>query len=306
MKPFNCFLTCIAIMTLIFLNFNGCVRHPFYNQKQKLVIDLKKKIGIVAFDNRATKVLSLENLYLLYINIVKKMQEQDPSIQFETTDGFPEILKTTSRLLSTDHIDREALIAEARKKGYQALVWGRIHEIQKIDQKKGFIGLKKNKAFVSIRGEFSLFDCATQAKIWYAPMNINLAFEKLFKPDETIPNDLDDSTIGKAINQFSQIISEQMVKSLKDEPWKGFIVESSKDDYSISSGIKNGIMPHMTFDVIGAMGEFKGIYNQVYHIPGKPIGQIQITSVDNNSAKAISLFGNQLEKSICIRETEKQ
>jgi len=294
-------LSCISmIICIVFTICIGCTRHPFYQKKNEVVINLKKKIGIVAFDNREKKV-SQSNIEFFYKDIVSRMKQLDPSLYFITNNNLPEILQTTSRLLSTDHIDRQALIETAQKEGYQALIWARIHDMEIDLQKTGVYGFRKKMPFVQFRGEFSLFDCVTHTKLWYLPLEDSYRLDKLFDLNETIQNVLNEITIEKMLAHLSEMITSEMVNALKNEPWKGFIVENHNELYIVSSGKTSGLVNHMTFDVIGSMGAINGIYNQKYLIPGHPIGQIQIVEIDEHTSKGIPIYGNQLEKSVCIR-----
>jgi len=296
MKHFSCILIIICIF---FATFSGCTRHPFYQKKNEVVINLKKKIGIVAFDNRAKKITQ-SNIEFFYKDIVSQMQQLDPNLYFIANENSPEILQTTSRLLSTDHIDRQALIETAQKEGYQALIWARIHDIKIVPQKTGIYGFRKMMPFVQFRGEFSLFDCVTHTKLWYLPLEETYRLDKLFESKEKIQNDLNDITIQKMLKHLSEFIASKMVNVLENESWKGFIVDNQNDLYIISSGTKSGLVNHMTFDVIGSLGTINGIYNQKYLIPGQPIGKIQIVEIDEYLSKGVPLYGNQLEKSVCI------
>ncbi|ETR69928.1 MAG: hypothetical protein OMM_03605 [Candidatus Magnetoglobus multicellularis str. Araruama] len=300
MKQSCCFIICTIVFILIyFAIFTGCSRHPFYEAKQNIEINLKKKIGIVQFDNRI-KAIEKDTVDTFYGQLVTNMTQMDPSLFFETQDGQPEILETASRLLSTDLIDREALITTARNKGYQALIWARFHDIRIISQKAGIYGFRTEKPFVQFRGEFSLFDCETHTKLWYAPVDQTYRLDTFIQPDKKNTPVLTHLTVEKVLSLLSQFVSSQMVSALEGEHWKGFITTNDKDLYVVSSGKNAGVVNHMTFEVIGSMGTLDGIYNQKYWIPGKPIGRIQIVEVDDSISKAVPLYGNQLEKSICI------
>jgi len=288
-----------SIMCIIVTIFAGCSRHPFYQKKQDFVIALKKKIGLVAFDNREKKI-SQAQIDSFYLSIVSHMKQRDESLYFSADDNMPEILQTTSRLLSTDHIDRQALIESARIKGYQALIWARIYDMEIIHKLAGIYGFRKKMPFVQFRGEFSLFDCETHTKLWYLPLDESYRLDKLFGSDEKKQDGLNEITINKVVSRLSEFIATQMVDILENTPWKGFIVENTDNQYVVSSGSKTGVMNHMTFNVIGSMGTINGIYNQTYLVPGNPIGQIQVVEVNENTSKAVPLYGNQLEKSICV------
>jgi len=254
----------------------------------------------VAFDNREKKI-SQSNIETFYKNIVTHMTQLDPSLYFITNEDMPEVLQTTSRLLSTDHIDRQTLIETAREKGYQALIWARIHDMEKVSKKAGIYGFRKKMSFIQFRGEFSLFDCETHSKLWYLPLDELYRMDKLFDSKEERQYVINDITIRKEFERLSEYIASQMVDVLEQEPWKGFIIENNNNSYTIASGTKAGVVNHMTFDVIGSMGSINGIYNQKYLVPGQPIGKLQIVEVDENQSKGVPLYGNQLEKSICIR-----
>jgi hypothetical protein len=297
MKQAICIFNLICIFLTIFI---GCSRDPFYKKKAERVIDLKKKIGIVAFDNRE-KMITPANIDYFYTQIVSQMTQLDQSLFFVTDGIKPEVLKTTSRLLSNDHIDRQSLIETARKKGYQALIWARIHDLEIIFKNAGIIGFRKKMPFIQFRGEFSLFDCETHTKLWYSNLEDAYRLDKLFDDNEVKQTVLNEISIKKELVYLSKIIASQMVDVLKKDPWKCFIIESSNDLYILSSGLKAGVVNHMMLDVIGSMGTINGIYNQKYLVPGKPIGRIQIVEVNENISKGVALYGNQLEKSICAK-----
>ena len=296
MKQSICILNLMCIFILIFI---GCTRDPFYRQGNNIDIELKKKIGIVAFDNRE-KLISQASIDKFYTNIVSHMKQQDPSLYFIVNDNMPEVLQTTSRLLSPDHIDRQALIESARKQGYQALIWARIHDMGIVYQKAGIWGFRKKMPFVQFSGEFSLFDCETHTKLWYLPLEETYRLDKLFNANEEKQSVLNDITINKELARLSENIASQLVVVLKNEPWKGFIIENNNDLYVISSGLKAGVVNNMTLNVIGSMGTINGIYNQTYVVPGNSIGQIQIVEVDDHTSKGVPLYGNQLEKSVSV------
>ncbi|MBF0450031.1 MAG: hypothetical protein HQK75_04965 [Candidatus Magnetomorum sp.] len=302
MKQSICFLACVFLVANVFFYCSvGCTRHPFYSKKQDLMPELKKKIGIAQFDNRL-KLISEPTMDKFYQNIVSDMNPLNPFVYFSTTDGQPEILQKSSLLVSTDHVDRQALIKTGKEKGYQAIIWGGIHDISIVSKKSGFWGFRKEKTHVRIRGEFSLFDCETHSKLWYAPVNETYLFKTLFDPPVTRKAVLDDQTIERVLAKLSQKIVPLMSDRLKKEPWKGFILNNEGNVYLISSGKQSGLLENMIFDVIGSMGTLSGIYGQNYYIPGNPIGRVQIIDVDDHTSKAIPLYGNQLENSIAIHE----
>lgn len=297
MKQSLCIFNLMCILVTIFV---GCSRHPFYQKKHDIVIDLKKKIGLVAFDNREKKI-SQSHIDSFYQRIVSLMKQKDQSLYFTINDNKPEVLHTKSRLLSTDHIDRQALIESARTKGYQALIWARLYDMEIVHKKAGFYGFRKKMPFIQFRGEFSLFDCETHTKLWYLPLDKSYCLDKLFDSNETKHNGLNEITIQKVLARLSEFISTEMVNVLENIPWKGFIIENIDNLYVLSSGANVGIVNHMMFNVIGSMKTVNGIYNQQYLVPGNQIGQIQIVEVDENISKGVPLYGNQLEKSICVK-----
>ena len=305
MKQSICFFLCVLLIG-IFLSFStGCSRHPFYKKKQNIIVELKKKIGIAEFDNKQKKI-SDSNMNNFYQRIISDMKKLDSSLLFSFIDGKPEILAKSSRLLSTDHIDRQALIKSARKKGYQAIIWGVIHDIKIISKKVGIFGFRKEKDHIHILSEFSLFDCETHAKIWYEPIEEFFLFETLFESIEKKKAIIDEVTINRVLFNLSKILAEKMSYDLKKEPWKGFIIDNVNNEYIVSAGTNSGFIKHMIFDVKGSMGKLNGIYGQKYDIPGSTIGRIQITEINDNTSEAIPLYGNNLENSLCIQEiTEK-
>ena len=302
MKQLICFFRFVLCLTTLFCFFTvGCTRHPFYHQKQNMIIELKKSIGIAQFDNRS-KIISDTMLDSFYQQMVTNMRQANPHVYFLTPEGKPEILQKSSLLLSADHIDRQTLIKAAKAKGHQAVIWGIINDISIVSLKIGFPFLKKEKKHVRCRGEFSLFDCETYSKLWYLPINETYSFDSLFDPSLKKYPVLDDQTITKVLAKLSQKISMEMSEQLKKTPWKGFIIQNENNVYVISSGTNTGVNKNMVFDVIGSMGTLPGIYGQKYYIPGKPIGRIQITSTTPDTSTAIPLYGNQLENSIAIFE----
>jgi len=204
---------------------SGCARHPFYKKKHDINIKLNKKIGIVMFDNRENKI-SPSNINSFYQNIVAQMKKLDASLYFITDDNMPEVLKTTSRLLSTDHIDREALIETAREKGYQALIWARIHDMEIISQKAGIYGFRKKMPFIQFRGEFSLFDCETHTKLWYLPLVETYRLDKLLE---------DDAQEKDELNDISE--NEQVDLELADEQELDILNDVNEEDQDVLSDI---------------------------------------------------------------------
>ncbi len=197
------------------------------------------------------------------------------------------------------------LAEEGRKAGLNIIVFLSLTGIHLEEDQNGFLWFKKDRNSVKLTIRMEVFDPYTGAKILYE----NLSWDVPIGSDEVIPYKEGKISgmvsINEAMGEISETIRETLCKSLKELPWKGFIVHSDGDGVEISSGAEVGIHAGDEFVVYENYGTVGGVGGEQYRIPGLAIDELTITAVTSDRARGISASGKALPRGSFIQAKEK-
>ena len=266
--------------------------------------DLKKKIGITRFENRAV-YLSKAFSDAFQQNLTLALTEECPRARIISPNDqhYPDSLFTPPKRES-GRIDNLKLIQNGRKYGLQSVVAGAITSINANEEDTGYLWFKDKNYFIRVEIIISIYDTETGAKL--IDKNISRDIEvdvfdvDVFRQKKRI----DTYMLEEAFEEITLEISEAICDQAMDQPWKGFIASLKDKRVFVSAGEDDGLLPGLILDVYRSETIIKGVDDQQFYLPGKRVGIVKIVKVSADQAEAVLLNGKVIQPGDLVKLRE--
>jgi len=198
-------------------------------------------------------------------------------------------------------INTSALGRIGRTYGLGAVLEQRIVDVEYMTAKRGIWGFRKTRTLARASLRVRCFDTATTAVLFdetvTGKVELSEAVWKEAKTTGAYNKEMAEAVLSEVISKTVQGICERLAK----EPWKGYIVKNSGERLTLSAGQDVGLTPGDVLEVFQAAEPMQGQGGKVYLVPGLKMGEIRVTHVKEDHAEAVSIYGNNLDKSHCVK-----
>lgn len=253
--------------------------------------NLKKKVGLALFENK-TLISGLNFEETFPDNLATAINEACPDVllvkpgEAERRDRLVELPRQAS-----GRVDTLALAKAGRQLGYNAIVTGALIDLKTNTKKSGILLFKDTHYFIQVKIMVEVYDTETGAKLLDESYLDKIEVETT-ESEPGAEYTFDIPAINEALLNLANIMGEKICESVSRQPWQGYIVAINGDEVAISSGSEAGLNVGQILEVYDSLKIIEGANNQRFFIPGLKTGEIKITAVDPDRAKAVAVSGN--------------
>jgi hypothetical protein len=255
---------------------------------------LKKTVGIATFGYK-TFPLDFDLDESFQKILVQAIKSECSDLLLVTPDKrLPsDVLKVPPRHAS-GKIDNYLLAQKGKQAGLNAIVVGSPVDVNETFEEKGVLWFKDTHHVVRIQLAVDVYDTATGTK---------LLGENLIRKIELNPVEMDKIKKKKyqnipelkaAMNNMAEEIAEKLCREVNMQPWKSFVTSVRGKQISLFSGSKTGLKAGDILKVRDNEATIEGTDGQRFCIPGKFIGEIQITRVNPDHSSAVLITGKDI------------
>jgi hypothetical protein len=253
---------------------------------------LKKKIGVVPF--------RMESIFgdpvtidLFQGNLLQAIQEECSDILLIKPGGgdFPEALVKLP-LMASGAIDNFSLAMTGRRFGFNAVLAGKITSINVDEKTKGFWFFRNNHYYVQVEALIELYDTSTATKIFDRTLSHKLEIEE---PDAELiraKNRIDPYFIEPSLAEIIDDVKDNICEAIELQAWKSYIVAADATDILMAAGSRSNVQAGDIFEVYDSRQAIEGYGGHRYFPPGPKVGEIEVKSVAEDTARAVSVSGS--------------
>ncbi|MGA8239322.1 MAG: hypothetical protein WB818_02040 [Desulfobacterales bacterium] len=253
---------------------------------------LKRKIGVVPF--RMESIFGdPTTIGLFQDNLLRAIQEECTDILFiKPGDGdFPEALVKLP-LMASGAIDNFSLAMTGRRFGFNAILVGKITSINVDEKTKGFWFFRSSHYYAQVEALIELYDTSTATKIFDRTLSHKIEVEE---PDADLiraKNRIDPSFIEPSLAEIIDDVKDNICKAIELQAWKSYIVAADATDILIAAGSRSNVQAGDIFEVYDSRQAIEGYGGHRYLPPGPKVGEIEVKSVSEDTARAVSVSGS--------------
>ena len=253
---------------------------------------LKKKIGVVPF--RMESIFGDPTLKDLFQdNLLQAVQEKCTDILFikPGAGDFPEALANLP-LLTSGAIDNFSLVMTGRRFGLNAVLVGKITSINVDEKNKGFWFFRSSHYYVQVEALIELYDTSTATKIFDRTLSHKIEVEE---PDVELiraQNRIEPYFIEPSLAEIIDDVKDNICKAIELQAWKSYIVAADATDILIAAGSRSNVRAGDIFEVYDSRQAIEGYGGHRYLPPGPNVGEIEVKSVSEDTARAVSVSGS--------------
>jgi len=253
---------------------------------------LKKKIGVVPF--RMESIFGDPiTINLFQDNLLQAIQEECTDILFiKPGDGnFPEALVKLPLMVS-GAIDNFSLAMTGRRFGFNAVMVGKITSINVDEKTKGFWFFRNSHYYVQVEALIELYDTSTATKIFDRTLSHKIEVEE---PDVELiraQNRIDPSFIEPSLAEIIDDVKDDICETIELQAWKSYIVSAETTDILMAAGSRSNVQAGDIFEVYDTRQAIEGYGGHRYLPPGPKVGEIEVKSVSEDTARAVSASGS--------------
>ena len=261
-----------------------------------------KKIALSLFDNRTQlRFEEIEQSFILPLNHRIKDRCSDIALYTPYDSGFPESLIEATLTTEKGTIDNIGISKAGRTMGLSAVITGRLDNISGFEREKGFWLFKENQHYEKIMIRVAMYDVETGAKFLSDTYSRELEISDTeFKA--LARGTVENSPIAmEAFKDLAEEIADDICEILDDTPWIGFVTQVDDRTVTLSSGAEAGLKPGKKLELYSSNKMLDNPNGNLFFVPGIKSGEIEITQVTPNSARARLLPGSTAEPGYAVR-----
>jgi hypothetical protein len=188
--------------------------------------------------------------------------------------------------LASGVVDGYALTVLGRRQGVNFFVFGSLNDVRFQEEKKGFWLWKNIRYSLRVAVRMEIFDVETATKILDESLSEEMELDEMQSQQFQSAGRIQLGDLKPPLAAIMRKAAQRACTTLRDQPWRGFIVGGGPQKIAISSGLKAGLTTGKTLEVFGAGPVIESKDGQRYVMPGAKIGEAVISSVSAGDAEA--------------------
>lgn len=262
--------------------------------------DLQRKAVVIGFENKSLyRSEDFAQLFRKGIpeylnNDCDDVSAADPAAG-QNIDNFQQL-----PLLESGEVDNFALALIGRQLGLNAVITGSLDDIGLLDELRGMIW-KDTHHLIQILVSIEIFDTESGSKILDESFSRKVEIEELDYELMRSEGKLILPDLNETLTDLLAEIGETICWAIEDQVWNGFVIAVEDNKLTLSAGSAVGLAPGDEFDVFDTSRVLKGISGQRYIVPGQKIGEIKITEVEADKARAVIVTNRGIKPGSSVR-----
>lgn len=263
--------------------------------------DLLRKVGIINFENNSMRsTTEFQNIF--HKGLPDYLNENCAGILVDApgSGGMLTMIKEPPKLKS-GHLDNYSLAVIGRQLGLNAIVTGSLEDIRIIDELQGILWTKDTHHFVEVIVRVEVNDVRTATKLLDHTFLREIEIEDLDYQMVKHSRRIRLPELSETLSQLLVDVASEICHSVKDQPWTGFITRAEEGRFTISSGSEIGLEVGDRLEVYDSSRIIEGVGGQRFFTPGLEIGEIEIVSINEKTAEAGLISGENIIKGSTVR-----
>ncbi len=261
-----------------------------------------KKVALSLFDNRTQlRFEEVEQAFLLPLNNSVKDECSDMALYTPYDPGFPEALIEATLVPERGALDNMTIAQTGRARGLSAVITGRLGNISGFERESGFWLFKSNQHYQRIMIQVDMYAAETGAKL------LSEAYSQEIEISDSEFQALANGTVENspvvmgALQDLAEEIADDICEILNATSWIGFVTRVADSTVTLSSGADVGLTPGTKLELYNSDRIFKNPRGGRFFVPGIKTGEIEITAVNQNSARATLLPDSKAAPGYAVR-----
>ena len=262
--------------------------------------DLQRMATVVGFENKSLyHGKDFTQLFLKGIPEYLNNECDDVSVPDSDSDqnleGFQQL-----PLLENGEVDNYALALIGRQLGLNAIITGSLDDIGILDELRGMIW-KDSHHLIQILVSVEVFDTESGSKILDHSFSRKVEIEELDYELMRSEGKMILPDLNATLTDLLGEIGETICWSIEDQAWSGFVIAVDDDTLTLSAGSDAGLAPGDEFDVYDTSRVLEGLSGQRFFVRGQKIGEIKITEVETDKARAAIVTNRGIKPGSSVR-----
>jgi hypothetical protein len=280
----------------------GCSTYSSVKKTTKKIVrditsvdDMKKKVAISFFANYTSCTnQNLEELFQKNLAETINRACSDILLIKPGDAGCPDFL-TRPLLREPGHLDNLALAKAGQRLGLNAIITGAFIDIKVYKEKHGFLWFKDDKNFLRVLISCEVYDTQTGAKFLDESFTYESEIDGQVFESIKAKKIKDITPLKKALTHIAETMGEKICDTVAALPWKGYVVSTADNRIIISAGRRAGLLRGDILEVYESGKIIQGKDGQRFFLPGLKTGEIKITDVYPDKARAVLVKGDAIK-----------
>ena len=262
--------------------------------------DLQRIAAVIGFENKSLyRAKDFTSLFRKGIPEYLNNECDDVTAANPDTDndieGFQQL-----PMLENGEVDNFALALIGRQLGLNAIVTGSLDDIGILDELRGMIW-KDTHHLIQILASIEVYDTESGSKILDESFSRKVEIEELDYELMRSQGKMILPDLNETLKDLLAEIGEAICWAIEDQPWNGFVVAVEEDTVTLSAGSVAGLAPGDEFDVFDTSRVLQGVSGQRFFVHGQKIGEIKITEVESDKARAVMITNRGIKPGSSVR-----
>lgn len=263
--------------------------------------DLQRMATVIGFENKSLyRGEDFTQLFRKGIPEYLNKECDDVSVPNPGSDQNIESFQQLP-LLENGEVDNFALALIGRQLGLNAIITGSLDDIGILDELQGMIW-KDTHHLIQILVSVEVFDTESGSKILDQSFSRKVEIEELDYELMHSEGKMILPDLNETLTDLLGEIGETICWAIEDQAWSGFVIEiEDNNTLTLSAGSVAGLAPGDEFDVYDTSRVLKGLSGQQFFVRGQKVGEIKITEVEANKARASILTNRGIKAGSSVR-----
>ena len=257
---------------------------------------LKKVVTVVRFEDKSTQARD-DFLKTFHEDIIAYLNNNCDDLIVADSRALTQLPK-----LASGQTDNYALAVIGRQLGVNAIVAGSMNYIRTMDEEKGILWTKDTHYMIEVLMRAAVYDTRTATK------TLDEGFTESVEIDETQYRIIQEQgvysepQINEALERLVSEMGDRICEVTEEQNWTGFVTAVESEKIIISTGGPVGLKEGNVLQVFDSGMVLEGVDGQRFIVPGRKSAEIEIVTVTEKQAEAVSSPGQEIKVGDLVRK----
>jgi hypothetical protein len=160
-----------------------------------------------------------------------------------------------------------------------------------VKRRKVFLWFKDIHNILRTHVAAQVYDTQSAAKLIDEVYTYEIEMDELQSDLAVSTQTRNPTAFGIVLSDMADTMGEAICTALDSEPWRAFVIASTKEQLTLSAGAQAGVKSKAVFDLYGRCDMMAGKEGQRFLMPGEKIGEVEIITVTPQTSEAILISG---------------
>ena len=257
---------------------------------------LKKVVTVVRFEDKSSQARD-DFLKTFHEDITAYLKNNCDDLIVADYRALTQLPK-----LASGQTDNYALAVIGRQLGVNAIIAGSMNYIRPMDEEQGILWTKDTHYMIEVLVRAAVYDTRTATKTLDEGFTESVEIDEIQYRIIREKGVYSEPQINEALERLVSAMGDRICEVTEEQNWTGFVTAVESEKIIISTGGPVGLKKGNVLQVFDSGMVLEGVDGQRFIVPGRKSAEIEIVTVTEKQAEAVSSPGQEIKVGDLVRK----